>query len=343
MGSLDSGGSPPTATDAAESPPAGEAAALARVARMRAFAREIAGFVRDGRCTLFLGAGIHNGPGEHLPYDYPKEKRPVQGGELCKHLGELCQFSAVPEFAHYATDLQKVSEYYRLSFERNSLLREIRNLVVTGREPSPALRWLARLNFPLILTSNYDRLFERALRDAGKEPEVSIYNKDRKSVTHDRQEQPDRATPMWDPQTPFLLKLHGDIGDAEDADGDDKARDSIVITEEDYLEFVMRLAQKEPQNPIPHNVVHRLAKGMILFIGYSLKDYNLRLLFRSLRWEKDFSKIDNSYAVDKHHDPIISAVLKSHEYKITPVTADFWEFIPMLYKEVTGAEVESCP
>jgi hypothetical protein len=338
MGLLDSGVSPPNATDADESARAEEASALASSERMGAFAEEIAKFIKAGKCALFLGAGIHNGPSENSPYNYPEEKRPVQGGELCRHLARRCRFSAVPGFEHQEKDLQKVSEYYRVNFERKSLLREIRSQVSTGREPSPVLHWLARLNFPLVLTTNYDRLFERALREAGKEPELSIYNKDRKSISHDRQHSPESEAPMWNPQTPFLLKLHGDLEDEEEG-GDDNAPDSIVITEEDYLHFVMRLAQKEPHNPVPHNVLNFLAKGMILFIGYSLKDYNLRLLFRSLRWEKNFARIDNSYAVDRRHDPVMSEVLKSPDYKITPVTANFWDFIPRLYKEVTDTEV----
>jgi hypothetical protein len=341
MESSDPGGLLPTPTDAGESVRVDDARERERVAHMRAFAREIAGFIRAGKCTLFLGAGIHNGPPESSPYHYPKEKRPVQGRELCAHLADLCGFSAVPEFERQERDLQKVSEYYRLNFQRKSLLREIRKLVVASREPSPVLHWLARLNFPLILTTNYDRLFERALRDVGKEPELSIYNKNPKVETHDLAKPAGRKDPLGDPQTPFILKLHGDMEDEEEETGDNTP-DSIVITEEDYLHFVMRLAQKKPYNPVPEHVLSSLAYSMILFIGYSLKDYNLRLLFRSLRWDKNTSRIDNYYAIDRQHDPIMSRVLLSDEYKITPVTANFWEFIPLLYKEVTGTEVPPC-
>ena len=38
-----------------------------------------------------------------------------------------------------------------------------------GKQPSPMLQALAKLNFPLVITTNYDQLFEGALAAAGKQ------------------------------------------------------------------------------------------------------------------------------------------------------------------------------
>jgi hypothetical protein len=45
------------------------------------------------------------------------------------------------------------------------------------------LRALARLDFPLVITTNYDQLFERALRDAGKQPRVEVYKPEQEATT----------------------------------------------------------------------------------------------------------------------------------------------------------------
>ncbi len=45
------------------------------------------------------------------------------------------------------------------------------------------LEALAQLDFPIVITTNYDQLFERALRDAGKQPRVSVYKPEAEPTT----------------------------------------------------------------------------------------------------------------------------------------------------------------
>src|SRR4029450_9064740 len=56
--------------------------------------------------------------------------------------------------------------------------------------------------------------------------------------------------------------------------------DSFVITEEDYVEFLYRMTQKRA---IPIVLSNWFQERSFLFLGYSLRDWNLRGLLRNLQ------------------------------------------------------------
>ncbi len=122
--------------------------------------------------------------------------------------------------------------------------------------------------------------------------------------------------------------MHGDFDD----------RASIVITDEDYITFVQRMSDKDALHPVPETIRYRMLKWPTLFVGYSLRDYNLRLLFRTLRWRVDPANFPQSFSVDRNPDPLILQVWQHERRFITFVTQDLWTFVPWLYKEVCGEE-----
>lgn len=61
----------------------------------------------------------------------------------------------------------------------------------------------------------------------------------------------------------------------------------MVITEEDYIMFVLRMRDADELNPVPLAIRAQLAQNPTLFVGYSLGDYNLSILFRALRYAGD--------------------------------------------------------
>ena len=75
-----------------------------------------------------------------------------------------------------------------------------------------------------------------------------------------------------------------------------------------------------------------------LFVGYSLRDYNLRLLLRTLRWRVDESNIPASFALDRQPDPLIKRVWQDRKQYVAFVVEDLWTFMPWLYKEIVGKE-----
>jgi hypothetical protein len=187
--------------------------------------------------------------------------------------------------------------------------------------PSPVLRALAGLRFPMVATTNYDQLFEAALQDHGKRPTVCVYEPEPRSTG--------KIPPEPTPEAPLVIKLHGDVGQ----------RDSLVATDEDYIKFIMRMGDKEPDNPIPETFRYYFKRWSTLFVGYSLKDYNLRLLFQTLRWKMDPSYRPRTFSVDPRPDPLVLDMLESQQKYVTFVAEDAWQFVPRLYREVTGKEM----
>jgi len=211
----------------------------------RAIAR-IGKAVKRGRCILFLGAGVHAPPPEGSPFAYPDAQRPPIGSTLSRQLADDCGFAE--KFpGENAGNLMRVALAYELATSRGELVDEIEDAVKGGKSPSPALSALAKLDFSLVITTNYDQLFEQALRAAGKEPRVSVY----KPVAVETDE-------LLDPtaQSPIIYKLHGDIGE----------RASLVVTDEDYIQFVMRMADKGQYDPIPLSLKAPLTTWSTLFV-----------------------------------------------------------------------------
>jgi hypothetical protein len=275
--------------------------------------------VRSQQCILFLGAGVHAAPPTGSPFDYPPELRPRVGSALSHELAAASGFAGhLPR--EDPGNLQRVALAYEIAFSRARLVDAVTDAVDVGKEPSPMLRGLARLDFPVVITTNYDQLFEKALRDAGKQPRVAIY-------TPDLEETTDFRNPTA--QSPIVFKIHGDISRPE----------TVVITDEDYINFVLRMSNKEPYDPLPLRLKMYLTDWTTLFIGYSLLDYNLRLLLKTLRWKIDNANLPDMYSVDRTPDPLIMNVWQSQRRYVKFIAQDVWAFVPRLYELVADEEL----
>ena len=79
-------------------------------------------------------------------------------------------------------------------------------------------------------------------------------------------------TETGEPSAPILFKMHGSI------DRKNRKNDSYLITEEDYVDYLGR----DQGNYIPP-YINRLMQGKnFLFLGYSLEDWNVRVILRKL-------------------------------------------------------------
>jgi len=131
--------------------------------------------VRRPRCILFFGAGVHAPPPDESPFSYAPVLRPPIGGALSWQLAEQCGFAA--RFPREdAANLQRVALAHEIKHPRRRSIDAIVAEVDGGRQRSPMLGALASLDFLLVITTNYAQLFERALRDAGKQPRVSRWS-----------------------------------------------------------------------------------------------------------------------------------------------------------------------
>jgi thiol-disulfide isomerase/thioredoxin len=275
--------------------------------------------VRKGECILFLGAGVHSVPPAGSEYAYPEDERPLLAQDLARRLAEICRCEQTcPD--RLCSGLQRISLCIETSpvLGRKRLVDFLTQHLHTCKKASPALEMLAQMPFRIVVTTNYDSLFESALRRQGKEPIVLVYDPNPNAPTPDVEEDPTKERPL-------LFKMHGEL----------KERDSIVITDEDYITFVQRMSDKEELHPFPQTVRYRMKQWPTLFVGYSLQDFNLRLIFRTLRWRVDPANFPTSFAVDVHPDPLLLRVYQHERHFITFVAQDLWEFVPRLFQEVT--------
>ena len=279
----------------------------------------IAGKVARNQCILFLGSAIHVPPSPDSRYQYSKEKSPPIGGELSAQLAKKSGFQGKDTW-----NLQRVTQHYESKKSRFRLVEEIAAAVRDDREPSPVLYALTRLNFPIVVTTNYDQLYEKALGKPRDQIDVCIYNPDNSVPTTDCS-----ATPS--PARPYILKIHGDIDEPE----------SIVITEEDYIHFMLRMGDKQPFHPVGKNVLTYLAKWPTLFIGYSLMDYNFRVLFKTIRWQLDAARIPPNYSVDIKPDDLIRDIYENQRRQVTFIVENLWDYVPKLYRAVKKEEMPS--
>jgi hypothetical protein len=281
---------------------------------------QIADAVRDQHCILFLGAGVHAPPPDGSAFEYPEAQRPPIGSALSRELAASCGLSErFP--AEDTSNLQRVALFYEIARSRRQLVDAVVTAVNTGRQPSPMLRALADLGFPLVITTNYDQLFERALYAVGKQPRAEVYTPNLEATT-------DHRDPTAD--SPVVFKIHGDIMRPE----------TIVITDEDYIQFVLRMSNKDPYDPVPLTLKYYFTGWPTLFVGYSLLDYNLRVLFKTLRWKIDSASVPEMYSVDYHPDPLIFDVWHNQRRYVNFISEDVWTFIPKLYERVLGRQCE---
>lgn len=288
--------------------------------------RQIVAAVNAGTCNLFMGAAVHGPPDNHPVYKFPADKLPPIGKGLARIL------ASDPDYKNRFPDedlsnLARVAQTYESLRTRQALVAKVREVVEEGKEPSPVLRALAELDFPVIVTTNYDTLFQKALGYAGKVPFLSTYQAN-EGIPQPRPVPDMPPTRRPTPQKPFFYKMHGDI----------ETGDSLVLTEEDYIQFILRMRDQDPLQSIPNTVLEAIKGAPTLFVGYSLRDYNLRVLLKRLR-QIDPGNVPGAYSIDLSPDPIIWDVWWQQRRYVNFVSLNVWDFVPRLYREVKGKEM----
>ena len=133
---------------------------------------------------------------------------------------------------------------------------------------------LADLNLPVYITTNYDHLMEKALEDKGKKPVNDFCRWNKFDSAQPIASSVDSRNPPTE-YKPLVFHLHGDI----------REPNSMVLTENDYIDFIISLSKNEEL--LPSIIIQRLAMTLLLFIGYSLEDINFRVILKS------FNLLDN--------------------------------------------------
>jgi DNA-binding SARP family transcriptional activator len=171
---------------------------------------------------------------------------------------------------------------------------ELHELCGTDGVPGAIHQLLARLPsllrergvpYQLIVTTAYDHAVEQSFADAGEELDVVTYVASgpmRGRFLHTPPgseaqvvEVPNAYAELSLERRTVLLRLRG-IADASP----ERAWDSLVVTEDDHIEYP---GPGELEGAIPVTLSARLRRSHLLFLGYDLADWNLRLVVSRLR------------------------------------------------------------
>jgi hypothetical protein len=212
-------------------------------------------------CTPFLGAGIS------APYV-------PTGKQLSTALAEEFDYPLDDK-----TNLARVTQYIASLRNQPFIKRKICDQIRSAQDDAAVALGdglprnhilLARLQLPIYVTTNYDDYLERAVQSTSvATPSVDICRWNDRLA--DELPKYRRAEPA--PGAPSIFHMHGHMAQ----------RNSILVTEDDFIDFTVSLAQRAARDPvIPHFVRRALGNSSLLFVGYSLDDWNFRVLMRHL-------------------------------------------------------------
>jgi hypothetical protein len=170
-------------------------------------------------------------------------------------------------------DLARVAQHVELKRDTPYLVEQLQELLADqNRQPSQILTLLASLPFKLLITTNYDRLLERAF---GTKPYVPVVQPVEGFNENELTEVNNRLAAIT--RDPVIYKIHGSFPDP--AKPNDEVS-SLILTEENYIQFLSVVGDKAAG--IPTQITQRLSHGTILFLGYSLEDWDFRMIHKSL-------------------------------------------------------------
>lgn len=268
----------------------------------------------DGRVVPFLGSGV-NLIGRPAGALWQSQHYLPSGAELAEYLADSFGYPATNR-----QDLIRVAQYVAVMNGVGPLYENLRTLFDIDYTPTALHQLLAMIpsvlrakGYPqqhlLIVTANYDDLLERTFKAVGEPFDVVTYvaetDQRGKFVHWPYGAEPrliDRPNeygdlplelPSCTLQRSIILKLHGAV-DRANAD-----HDSYVITEDHYINY---LARKDVSSPIPSALAAKLKKTNFLFMGYSLRDWNLRVILQRIWGEQQLSY--TSWAVQPSADAL---------------------------------------
>jgi hypothetical protein len=243
----------------------------------------IANNFKKGLIVPFLGAGTSlSGRPQGAQWNQEATFLPL-GGELSRFLADDVGYPSQDNAER--SDLSKVASYYTISSDRMSLVSFIHDVFNRDYQIGAIHRLLADLPTPtLIVTTNYDDLVERAFKEKGRPFHLVAYPTDHKELAAsilwwkpgatEPESFPPAKLPLSLTDTSIIYKMHGTV------DRMVSKWDGYVITEEDYIDFLSRMTA---QTAIPARFMLEFRKRRFLFLGYGMRDWNLRVMLRNIK------------------------------------------------------------
>ncbi len=308
-------------------------------------ARLVINKLLEGRVVPFLGAGVNlcDRP-KNFEWHGSDEKYLPSGWELAK---ELARDFDYPDAGKVELDLARISQYGDLTQGTGELYERLRSLFTRQYPPTKAHEFLAALppaeaergrpenRNLLVVTTNYDDLMERALARV-RPCDVVFYDPDDKPARFWHRKPDGTTVKIVDPtrhdyvffdERPVVLKIHGTV------DRSNQGREGYVITEDHYIEY---LAEEALEKLLPNDFLTKLRSNHLLFLGYSLRDWNLRVFLRRLK--RNPKQAYKAWAVLPYVDSLEEQFWQRQEVGILKVTLK--AYIEGLKNELAARRVQ---
>jgi len=180
-------------------------------------------------------------------------------------------------------DFSLVAQAFENAFSRSELVSVCKAFYESRSQAGhqdPTLDALTSLPFPLFITSRHDTLLQSALERQGKAPRVKSY--------HFRGDRPPALRDLGSVEEPLVYQLYGTFED----------RNSLVITESDLLDFLRAVMAAVPGLPV--DLCNLFQNNNVLFLGFGLGSYRLRVLLHALSLNKSNMSfaLENARAAD---------------------------------------------
>jgi SIR2-like domain/TIR domain len=275
---------------------------------------EVKEAIVDGSLITFLGPGCNSSdrvdPWHDSGGDLPDDE------ELAVYLAQRFGVSPEPAF------LAHISQCVAVAKGPGDLYGILTATLGARAEPSSVHQFLARLpqilheaglpeKHQLIVTTNYDNSLEQAFDKAEEPYDLAVYMaSDGGRFAHFPFEgkptaiKIGEANDYWsfpiDPVSreasrTVILKIHGAV---DGAVGLYTWQDNYVITEDDYIEY---LSQSAVESIVPVQIRNKLRYGHLLFLGYAMRDWNLRVFLRRIFERRP---LNASWAIQRNPDRI---------------------------------------
>jgi hypothetical protein len=212
--------------------------------------------IRTQRCTPILGTGIRS-DGQTLrsqiaqewakEYEFPLP----QGSDNLARVGRF------------------VSVKFDGPFTKGQLVARLGKEVTPDFEdPHNPYRILAKMPLPVFITTDYDDVMYQALKRVDKDAwrEVCRWNVKAQQSVAVEDARPFHPTVA----NPVIYHFHGWMEDT----------DSLVVTEDDYFEFLISVSRDK--DLIPPRIEQAMVGSSLLLLGYRLDDWDFRVMFHLL-------------------------------------------------------------
>lgn len=221
--------------------------------------------ILDGRCVPFIGAGANVSSVER------GYKGLSLGVEVANILATKMELKPAQRKQLEGFNLMEIAQVLETIIDRQHLVKNVKTILDDRHvQPSPLLKVIAQMPFRLIVSTNYDRLLERALDETQKSYKIFV-------PASNEMEYQKLTNDLATYDGLKIFKMHGTFIDPPSME----EQSSIIITEDDYIDFLGSLG-RQGEGGIPNLITAELVNSNLLLLGYSAKDWDFRLLYRSI-------------------------------------------------------------